>query len=265
MIFTTDALILKSADSGDYDRLLTLLTPEQGRITAIAKGVRSPRSQLASLTQPYVYTNLEIYRKGDMNWLRSGSAIEYFAGVRNDIAKLSLAAYICDIASEVTGEGVPAVDILRLTLNTLYAIDKDIAPASQIKSVYEWRVAGYAGYLPDITCCAICRDKSPELSYLDVMNGRLICSACIKKIPPRPQGGITEDLEEERSILIPMDAGALAASRYALGALPERIFSFRLADAEAGRDFSRAAESFLLNHLERGFDSLDFYKVIANV
>lgn len=264
MVFTADALILKSIDSGEYDRLLTLLTPEQGRITALAKGVRSPRSPLASLTQPYVYANLEIYRKGDRNWLRNGSVTEYFAGVRGDIGKLSLAAYICDIAGEVTGEGVPAVDILRLTLNTLYALDKEIRPAPQIKAVCEWRAAGYAGYMPDITDCAICHEKDPELSYLDVMNGRLICSSCLKKLPFPPSGGLSEDLEGERSILIPMEPGVMAAARYALTALPERIFSFRLADAEAERGFARAAEAYLLNHLERGFDSLEFYKVITD-
>ncbi len=270
MVFTADALVLRCLDSGDCDRLITLLTPEQGRISVIAKGVRSPRSKFAATSQPFVYGNFEIYRKGDMNWLRAGSVTEYFGGLRGSIEKLSLAAYISDIASEVTGECVPAVEILRMTLNTLYAIDKEIKPASEIKAVYEWRAAGYAGYMPDLGQCGLCGAENVEVMYLDVMNGRLICSACLKKPAVKISGKtsdgndgiITDQNEYERSILIPMGAGALAASRFALAALPERMFSFRIKELADREEFCRGAEAYLLNHLERGFDSLDFYKTI---
>jgi DNA repair protein RecO (recombination protein O) len=271
MVFSADALVLRSLDSGDCDRLLTLLTPEQGRISVIAKGVRSPRSKFAAASQPFVYGNFEIYRKGDMNWLRSGAVTEYFGGLRDSIEKLSLAAYISDVACEVTGECVPAVEIQRMTLNTLYAIDKEIKPAGEIKAVYEWRAAGYAGYMPDLTHCGLCRAEPGEVMYLDVMNGRLLCSTCLKKpvmkIPDKPADGdndgiIIDGNEYERSILIPMGSGAVAASRFALATLPERMFSFRIKDLTDREEFCRAAEAYLLNHLERGFDSLDFYKTI---
>jgi DNA repair protein RecO (recombination protein O) len=276
MVFSTDALVLRSLDTGDYDRLLTLLTPEHGRISALAKGVRSPRSKFAAASQPYVYGNYEIYRKNDMNWLRAGTVTEYFKGLREDIEKLSLAAYLSDIAAEVTGEYVPAVDILRMTLNTFYALDKNIRPASEIKAVYEWRAAGYAGYMPDLECCGICRveagNENCEVMYLDVMNGRLICPACLKVMPHKAMdkhfaeenvdGKYIDGSEYERSILIPMGAGAVAASRYALSSLPERMFSFRIKDMSDRDEFCRAGEVYLLNHLERGFDSLNFYKTL---
>ena len=60
MVFTTDALVLRSIDVGDYDRLLTLLTPENGQISVMAKGVRSKKSLLSAVTQPYIYANFEI-------------------------------------------------------------------------------------------------------------------------------------------------------------------------------------------------------------
>ena len=118
MVFTTNALVLRSVDYGDYDRILTVLTAENGQISVMAKGARSQKSKLSSLSQPYIYVNLEIYRKNNMNWLRGGSVIEYFLGLHDDIVKLSLATYLADIARESTGEFVPAVDILRMTLNS---------------------------------------------------------------------------------------------------------------------------------------------------
>jgi DNA repair protein RecO (recombination protein O) len=263
MLFSTDALVLRRIDTGDYDRILTLLTPEQGRISVIAKGVRSPRSKFAPASQPYVYGNYEIYRKGDTNWLRSGSVTEFFSDIRADIEKLALSAYICDVAVEVTGEQFPAVDILRMTLNTLYAIAKEIRPAADIKATYEFRAAGYAGYMPDVSRCALCHDPGTGAVYLDVMNGRLICPACLTRQSAAQSHDEDSDLVYERSILLPLSPPALAAVRYALSALPERMFSFRITDPGAGREFHKAAEAYLLNHLERGFDSLDFYKLIS--
>lgn len=263
MVFSTDALVLRSTDSGDYDRLLTLLTPEHGKIYVMAKGARSQKSRSASLTQPYVFVNCEIYRKNDMNWLRGGSVLEYFNGLRNDIEKLSLAAYLADIAGEVTGEYVPAIDILRMTLNSYYGINKEILPPEQIKAVYEWRTAGYAGYMPDMTCCRACRREVGESIYLDVMNGRLICSDCLRRRAASAVANPRQNEENyERSILVPMSAGAVAAVRFALTAMPERMFSFRIKDASDADKFCRSAEIYLLNHLERSFDSLEFYKIL---
>lgn len=266
MVFTTDALVLRSIDVGDYDRLLTLLTPENGQISVMAKGVRSKKSLLSAVTQPYIYANFEIYRKGDMNWLRGGSVTEYFAGIRDDLSKLSLATYLSDIAREVTGEFVPAVDIMRMTLNSLYAISRDKFDIRLVKAVYEWRTAGYAGYMPALESCYRCRSSDVEIMYLDVMNGRLICPGCLNKTPvttAHELNKVYEDTEYERSILIPMGVGAIAAAQYALTALPERMFSFRIKSEADIDDFCRAGEVYLLNHLERNFESLEFYKTIT--
>lgn len=266
MVFSTDALVLRNTECGDFDRLLTLLTPEYGRINVMAKGVRSQKSQHMALTQPYIYANFEIYRKSDMNWLRGGSINEYFKRMRSDVVKLSLAAYLADVACEATGEFVPAVDILRMTLNSFYGIDRDILAPELIKAVYEWRTAGYTGYMPDLSACGECRSDNAALMYLDVMNGRLLCEKCLRKYATANVGNAEnktfDDTDYERSILIPMGAGAVAASRYALTATPERMFSFRIKDKSDADEFCRAAEVYLLNHFERTFASLDFYKTI---
>ena len=161
----------------------------------------------------------------------------------------------------MTGEQVSAIDILRMSLNTLYAIAREIRPAADIKAVYELRAVGYAGYMPNISHCAFCRADAGTL-YLDVMNGRLVCPSCLNR-QPAAQNREDSDNFYERSILMPLSPPALAAARYALTALPERMFSFRITDPLAGREFHRAAEVYLLSHLERGFDSLDFYRSVA--
>ena len=124
MIFTTDGLVLRIVEIGDHDRLLTLLTPNYGRIRVMAKGVSTLRSSILSIVQMFTYGNYEIYRKGDSYWLRDGSVINTFYALSDDIERLALASYISEVAIEMSDEGEDATDTLRLVLNTFYAICK---------------------------------------------------------------------------------------------------------------------------------------------
>ena len=54
----------------------------------------------------------------------------------------------------------------------------------------------------------------------------------------------------------------MEAMRYVIEAPPKRVFAFRLPDADSRNDFERTAESYLKNHLERTFDSLEFFHQI---
>ena len=260
MIYTTDGLVIRSRDTGENDRLVTILTPE-GQVTTIAKGARSMKSKMLNLTQPYVYGNFEINQKGNYSWLKGGSSYEMFYRLRDDVEKLFLAAYVCDVAYEVTGEGVPSVDVLRLTLNTLYAIMTDMRPKEQIKAVFELRIAAISGYEPHLDRCEICKTEKTQDIYFDIMNGALLCSECLgsrgigQRIDPR----YAYSDVNERSILIPMTPATIAAVRYAVSAPQERVFSFALSEQHDLELFAKIGEGYLLNHLERGFDSLELY------
>ena len=74
MLSSTDGLVLRVSDREDNDKLMTVLTPDRGQITLIAKGARSVHSKMLPLVQPYTYANMEIYEKnGSVGWLRAGS------------------------------------------------------------------------------------------------------------------------------------------------------------------------------------------------
>lgn len=261
MQFTTDGLVIREVNVGENDKMLTILTPERGRIGVMAKGSRSLKSQVLSTAQLYTYGNYEIYEKNDFMWLRSGSVIEGFFGLRNDIELISLAAYIADVAWELSGEDIPAVDMLRMTLNAFYALANRLKDPAIVKGVYELRSAGFSGFMPDVIHCRYCKKDTADRFYLDVMNGALICSDCIlRKSTKEREAEAYSEQEGERNILLPMSQSVLAAVRYALYSVPERMFSFNLDGEDEIRMFSKVAEEYLLHHLERGFSSLDFYK-----
>lgn len=258
MIFSCDGLVIRSVDYGENDKIITLLTPDHGKLSVCAKGAKSLRTRWGGTTSVFSYGNYVLYKKGDFHYLREASVTVPFFGLSADIVKMSLSSYLCDVASDVTGEGIPASDILRLTLNSFYAIENYAKPLSQIKAAFELRAAAFSGFAPDVSECFICGEPNPREPVFDIMNGHICCRSCLhehpeKKLPDRHN-------PEERIIFKNLTPSTLAAIRFVLTAPPARALSFELTDEDELRTFSRVAEEYLLHHLERGFDTLDFYR-----
>ena len=256
---TTDAFVLRVAPRGASDKLLTLISPNGGRFYAILKGGNSIKNRQVAATEPYTWSNFEFYERGGFKWVKSATAIETFGGLRYDSEKLFLAAYFADVVFELSDEHAPSGEILPLCLNALHVLSTTTGEDARIKAAFEMRAAVIAGFAPALDVCATCGKAVGEELYLDVMNGALLCSACLSRktaLLPLPE----VDETGSRHVLAPLTASALAALRFVAEAPAKRVFSFRLTDARTEELFARAAEGYLLHHLERGFDTLENYK-----
>ncbi len=257
-----DGLVLRETPIGENDKLLTVLTAKEGKLLITAKGARSMRSKVMAVCRMFTYANMEIYEKNDRRWLSGGSVNDSFFGLNSDLEGFSLAAYILQLADEITGEGVEAEDVLRMTLNTLYCIENKKKPLWQIKATYELFAVRVSGLAPDLSACGRCGGTATGY-WLDVMNGRLLCEACMKK---GSVGSVMPELDEysTRNILLPMTSSAAVSAQYVLEAELSRIFAYNITDEESREELCRASEVYLLNHLERSFDTLDFYKSVKD-
>ena len=259
-----DGLVLRELKSGDNDRRILVLTADEGKMWITAKGARSTKNKVASLCRIFSYANLEIYDKNGSKWLSGGSLNNSFSEINSDIVGFSLASYVLQLADELSGENMEAEEVLRATLNTLYAIEKKLKPYAQIKATYELFAANVSGVMPNLYECPDCgkSDFSADGElWLDVMNGTVVCRECLAK----KSGGLPLpelDSFDTRNILIPINASVLEAMRYVASAPPQRLFAFGLNDSRSMELFGRAAETYLLNHLERDFDTLHFYNSI---
>lgn len=259
MTFATDGLITRLHEVGAGDKLINLITPDRGRIAVMVKGSRSPTSKLGALSQPFTYGNYELYEKNGMFWLRGGSINYSFYPLTNDIVKLALATYLCDLANELTDEGAECRDLLSLLLNSLFLLCNGKKREDQIKAVFEMRAAAMSGYLPELRGCAYCHGLD-SLLYLDVLGGKLICSDCFaKRGAKKPVYHPDMDEVYDGGALCALSPSAATALRYITEAPDKKLFAFELKDEDDMWAMSKAAEAYILNHLGRGFDSLDFY------
>ena len=252
-------IVLRVVNYGERDRILTIYTEELGLITATANGSRSLKSRSIVATEQFCYSRYMFSYKNDRYTVKEVDLIESFFDLRTDIEKLSLAAYVADVIAHVGTENMPDVPLMRLCLNTLFAIAKERAPRQQIKGAFEMRAATILGFAPELSVCDSCGEEG-EGVLLDVMNGAVRCHKCRE---------LNDFLREEfdpthPSICCLLTDAARAALYYVTCCPIEKILGFRLDDPLDVESFSYAAETYLLNHLESGFKSLDFYKQLLS-
>lgn len=257
-----DGVVIRIKDTGNNSRYLSVLTAEQGRISLLSKGSHSMKTGQMAISQLYSYANYEYYIKGTAKILKGGAPIRVFYGIGADLDRLNLTAYLCDLIAELTDEGEAAHDMLRLTLNMLHAVDKQLYPAEVIKGAVELRAVAMSGYAPELDGCSLCgRDTDANL-YFDVMNGALLCSSCLSRRGRQPVSAEHMDPAHFSDVLSPLTPAAVAAVRYCVMAPLSRLFAFELADAEDMRLFCAAAETYALSHIGHGFATLDFYRAM---
>lgn len=241
----TKALVLRSVDYKESDRILTLLTPREGKVTASARGSRKKGSAIAAGTQLLTYSDVVLYEYQN-RWSVKEAAIErQFRGVEGDIERLSLACYFAEVTEALAVEDLPAQELLSLILNSLHVLDRQPEkPLELVKAVFELKIMCLSGYEPILDACAVCGCE-PEQARFHLKEGVLHCAPC------RDEVG--------EGISMPLSAAALAAMRHIAYGDPKRLFSFQLGE-NALEQLGGVCEAYLMTQLERGFHTLDFYK-----
>ena len=125
--FKVNGLVIKEAETGEYDKLLTILTEKHGKLYVVGKGVKSVRSRHMASTQLFAYSSFNLRRKGNYYYITDSDLLENYYDIRDDMIKLALASFVCDVTCEIAKEGVEERELLKLTLNTLFAIAKNLA------------------------------------------------------------------------------------------------------------------------------------------
>lgn len=239
MKFSTDGLVLKVTEAGESDRILTVLTRDYGTIRAFANGARRLKSDRQSATQSLCYSQFSFYKSKDSYVIDDARSIETFFRLRDDIEKLSLAQYFCELAGELAPEMENTEDYLRLTLNCLHMLSTDRRSQKFLKAVIELRMMTLSGYMPSLAACAHCGREPDGTVRFSTDGGSIFCPEC-------SQTGIT------------VSAGVLNAMRHICSCSDERLFSFELAESSL-ETLSKASEKYLLSQCRRNFRALDFY------
>lgn len=178
-----EGIVLHHSDFGEADRLLTIFTRELGKIRAIAKGVRKPRSRKAGHIEPFSRAVLQLARGRDLFILTQAEAIQSHASLKEDLVLLGYASYVIELLTSFTFEGEENQDLFRLVKNALNRLDSGEDP-NLVTHYYEIRLLDLVGYRPKLFACAQCEAViKAEDQYFSAAQGGVLCPKCGRSMP----------------------------------------------------------------------------------
>ena len=230
-----NGIIISENNLGDYDKMLTMLTPGLGKISCVAKGARRPKSALLAGTQFLCFGEYLMYKGANTYNINSCETIEIFYKLRTDLDKLNYAVYITKIIQEVTEENQNCYKILQLFLNTLYVLSETDKNPELIISVFKIKLLCFLGFMPRIVECTNCKQKE-NLSYFSLKENGFKCNLCGKQD--------TSCLE--------MSESTANAIKYIVMSPAKKLYSFNLKN-EALKELKLISKLYFNEKLEKEY------------
>jgi len=179
----TEGIVLRSMRYGEADRILHVFTPEHGRLSAIAKGVRKARSRFGGRLEPFFRLHLVLYDparpRSDLLTVTSAETVAGHRHLREHGAALDVAARAADAVDRIFDPGDPHPGVYHLLANELALLDADPARHATTHNALAFRLKLLlaAGFAPQLAACASCGERE-HLTGFSGAAGGVVCSAC---------------------------------------------------------------------------------------
>ena len=237
-------MVLSTTPVGEYDRRVVLLTKEQGKVSAFAKGSRRPNSPLVGVVNPFTFGEFTMYEGRSSYTIQSAKVINYFSELREDVLGAYYGFYFLEIADYYGREGNRETDMLNLLYITMKALIRGRISNRLIRAIFEMRAMMINGEYPRLFECGIC-GRTEDLTFLSLEASGCICSNCRKQV----KDGIS------------VSTSALYALQYMVATPMEKIYTFTL-KPEVEREVTRWVKRYIDRYTDKRFKSLEILEVM---
>jgi DNA repair protein RecO (recombination protein O) len=174
-----EGIVLRSIRYGEADRVLHLYTPERGRVSAIAKGVRRTRSRFGGRLEPFFRVRLLLHEgRSDLLTITGAETISAYPRLREDARGLEGAARACEAVARVFDDGDPHAGVYHLLANELTLLDAEPARATRANALaFRLKLLLAAGFAPHLAGCAGCGEREDLVGFSGAAGG-VVCAAC---------------------------------------------------------------------------------------
>jgi DNA repair protein RecO (recombination protein O) len=196
----TEAIVLRSLRYGEADRILHLYTPQRGRVSVIAKGVRRARSRFGGRLEPFFRLELDLHEgRGELLTVTGAQTVEAYARLRTDARALDAAARACDAVGRLFETGEPHPNVFNLLCRRLSLLDQgagvndassmatdgrssDLRSASGFSGragalAFRLKLMLAAGLAPQLGACADCGEREHLVGFSGASGG-VVCGTC---------------------------------------------------------------------------------------
>lgn len=191
----TPAFVLRTRPFGESDRIVTLITEQDGKVTGIAKGAKNSRRRFAGTLEPFVQIRA-VFRprpSSDLVFLLRCELLGTMPTFRRDLDCYAAGSYVLELTDRMVFGRESGREVYRLVEDALTLLDKR-APCDPILRAFELHLLAATGYAPALDRCRGCGGAAEDgaVLYLAVDRGGLVCRRCVRPNQPvRPVGAAT--------------------------------------------------------------------------
>ncbi|MGE5559449.1 MAG: DNA repair protein RecO [Chloroflexota bacterium] len=243
-LYNARGIVLRNRGLGEADRIITLFTREEGKVEAVARGARRPRSRLAGTTQPFTLGSFQLFRGKGLDSISQCQVEEGFSALRDDLTRMAYASYACELAESLTTERDPNEELFLILSGTLHlcAAGDDLPLVARL---FELRALAATGYQPAVDHCAACGGPLPDEAQLRfaVAQGGVLCPGCAGGEVSGPMLSISRGTLETMRRLLTVDLRRAlmlkpdAATRAEMEAVLAEYIGWRLERRLKSREF----------------------------
>lgn len=176
MLEKVDGFVIKSQDYRETNKIVTIFSKRFGKFSGLARGAKKPKSRMAAVTQPFVYSQFFVYMNSGLSTIQQGEIIDSFRGIREDIIKTAFAAYIAELTEKLLDSKSPDADLFQQFYETLkWIADNDDAQIPIM--MYELKLFQKGGFAPIVDRCVNCGSTESPF-WFSIAEGGLLCKFC---------------------------------------------------------------------------------------
>ena len=244
--YQADAVVLRRVDYGEADRILTLLTREHGKLSAIAKGSRRAKARAANGLDLFARSQMMLAKGHNLDVVAQAERRGDVRHISGDLHRTAYACLVAEVADKVLEERHPVDDVFQLVVTTIERLN---APQRSPRAESAWflmRILDVLGYQPQLFDCAGCNRPLPEAAtWFSPLLGGVLCRRC----GSQEQGGS------------PISLNGLKVLRV-LAAADAALFDRLRLSTDVLSEVEDALEAQLEYHLDRRLKSLEFIRTI---
>ena len=245
--FRTQAIILSRRDFGESDRLLTLFTPDHGKIRAIAKGARKPTAKVSGHVELFARSDVMIHKGRNLDILTQAELLDAYLGLREDLGRGAYANYVAELLDRFTADEEEDDGELFLLLHQTLSRIADADDPRLAARFFELQLLDLVGFRPELEECVVTRTELlPEAQFFSHEEGGVVSRGAAPQVSTR---------------LMEIDFDTLKLLRHMQRSAEsyKRVSSLRI-NAEQHNRAEQVMLAYIAHMLERKLESIDFIR-----
>lgn len=216
--YLADGIVLRTYKLGEADRILHVLSPNRGKVRAVAKGVRKPGSRFGGRLEPFGHVQLQIYEGRSLDIISQAELIQPHAEVRDDWVASACAATMVEACDHLAQEGERATPMFLLLKDALGVLAAGPTRPAAVLDAFLMRLAILEGFRPSLDRCISC-GATEDIAAFHVGGGGVLCRrdtpAGLQRLAPESQAGLQLLMQgswtevAQGTAAIPRNVGAL--------------------------------------------------------